>query len=194
MPCPEHNSVIEDISFSSSSKIYQGSRQDETICSIQSNVSPCRKNIFAGYCAFNIIMLSFCVMDYECIYAPCINTGVVGCIFIHLFVYLLEQQSESFCFATTLLHHAPPKVTSVLVLFFIFGRFILIDWYIVGLHKLYLAISMVFPIAVISICCVMFTANDSEVVGCGHELTLLLSSFSFWLTWMSLQQKTTNCT
>ena len=28
---------------------------------------------------------------------------------------------ESSCFATTLLHHAPPKVTSVQVLFVIFG-------------------------------------------------------------------------
>ena len=28
---------------------------------------------------------------------------------------------ESSCFATTLLHHAPPKVTLVLVLFVIFG-------------------------------------------------------------------------
>ena len=25
----------------------------------------------------------------------------------------------------------------------------------------------------------MFTANESEVVGCGHELNLLLASFSF---------------
>ena len=30
-------------------------------------------------------------------------------------------EGESPCFATTLLHHAPPKVTSVLVLFVIFG-------------------------------------------------------------------------
>ena len=44
---------------------------------------------------------------------------------------------------------------------------------------LHLTISGVIPIALISICCVMFTVNDSEVVDCGHELTLLLSLFLF---------------
>ena len=39
-------------------------------------------------------------------------------------------------------------------------------------------------IALTSICCVMFTANDSEVVDCGHEFTVLL--FSFRSTCMSL--------
>ena len=58
-------------------------------------------------------------------------------------------------------------------------RFILSDWYVGRLHKLRLAISVVFPIALISICCVMLIANDSEVINCGHELTLLLYSFSF---------------
>ena len=38
---------------------------------------------------------------------------------------------------------------------------------------------VVFPIALISFCCVMFTANDSEVVDCGLDVTLLLSSLSF---------------
>ena len=56
-------------------------------------------------------------------------------------------------------------------------RFILIDRY--RLNKLHFAISVVFPVALISICCVMFTANASEVVDCGYELTLLVSSFSF---------------
>ena len=58
--------------------------------------------------------------------------------FIHLFIYLLfgggwmylylficlsagEVEWESSCFATTLLFYASPKVTSVLVLFVIFG-------------------------------------------------------------------------
>ena len=48
----------------------------------------------------------------------------------------------------------------------------------VGLHKLNLAISVVFPIALISVCCLMFTANDSEVVDCGLEITLLSSFHS----------------
>ena len=56
----------------------------------------------------------------------------------------------------------------------------------VGLHKLHLAISVAFSIALISIRCIIFTVNDSEVVDCGHEFTLLFSSFSFRSTWMFL--------
>ena len=43
----------------------------------------------------------------------------------------------------------------------------------------FLAILVVFPIALIYICCVMFIVNDSEVLDCGHEHTHLLSSFHF---------------
>ena len=32
-----------------------------------------------------------------------------------------EVEGESSCFTATLFHHAPPKVTSVLMLFVIFG-------------------------------------------------------------------------
>ena len=56
------------------------------------------------------------------------------------------------------------------------------DWYRGRFHKLRLVISITFSIALISICCVMLTVKDSKVVDCGHELTLLLSSFSFWST------------
>ena len=80
-------------------------------------------------------------------------------------------------FATTLLHHAPPKVTSVLVLFVIFGG--LFDWCI-GTPSYALSFHFCgFSYSSHLICCVVFTAYDSEVVECGHELTLLLSSFSF---------------
>ena len=110
--------------------------------------------------------------------------GAVGCIFIHLFAGAVEWEAS--CFATTLLHPAPPKVTSVLVLFVIFGGLFSFIGVYVYLHKLHLlAISVVFPIALPLICCVMFTVNDFEVVDCGHELTLLLSLFSFRSTWMS---------
>ena len=46
-----------------------------------------------------------------------------GCGYFYSFICLSAGavEWESFCFATTLLHHAPPKVTSVLVLFVIFG-------------------------------------------------------------------------
>ena len=47
------------------------------------------------------------------------------------------------------------------------------------LHKLPLVISEVFHVALIFVCCGMFTVNDSEVIDCSHELTLLLSSISF---------------
>ena len=92
----------------------------------------------------------------------CLSAGAVKCV--------------SSCFATTLLHHAPPKVTSVLVLFSLWS-FILIGWYLVGLYKLRFATSVVFPIAPISICCVMFTAKDSEVVDCGHKLIHIVFIF-----------------
>ena len=41
-------------------------------------------------------------------------------------------------------------------------------------------------IALISICCIMFAVNDSEIVVCGHEHTLLMHLFSFRLMWMYL--------
>ena len=83
-------------------------------------------------------------------------------------------ERASSCFATSLWHHAPPKVTSVLVLFVRFRRvFQLISTY-VGLHKPLPAFLGVFSIALISICCVMFIVSDSGVVECGHEHALLL--------------------
>ena len=53
--------------------------------------------------------------------------------------------------------YAPPKVASSLG---------------IGLHKLVLAISVDFPIALLSIY-FMFTVKDSEIVDCVHENTLL---------------------
>ena len=38
-----------------------------------------------------------------------------------------------------------------------------------GFYKLPLTTSLAIPIALISIFCVMFTVNDSEVVDCWHE-------------------------
>ena len=43
----------------------------------------------------------------------------------------------------------------------------------VGLHKLTPAISLVFLIVLIFICCVMFTVNDSEIVDCGQHRSML---------------------
>ena len=53
-------------------------------------------------------------------------------------------------------------------------RFFLVHYY----RGRPLAASVVFPIAFISLCslrCNMISANDSEVVDCGHEHTLLWS-------------------
>ena len=49
---------------------------------------------------------------------------------VSLFIYLFicwSSRLESSCFATPLLHHAPPKVTSVLVLFFVFESLFLFN-------------------------------------------------------------------
>ena len=75
----------------------------------------------------------------------------------------------SFSFATIVLHHAPAKVTSVLVSFVIFGGLFQLIGINVGLHKCSLAISVVFHIILISICCAIFTGKDSEVGDCGYE-------------------------
>ena len=86
------------------------------------------------------------------------------------------------CFATVLLHYALLKVTTVLVLFVIFGDvYQLINIYM-GFHKLPLATSGVFPITLGPIYCVMLIVNDSDVIDCGHERTLLLFSLSFQST------------
>ena len=51
--------------------------------------------------------------------------GGGGWVYLYSFICLSAGAVE--CFATTLLHHAPPKVTSVLVLFVTFeGLFYLI--------------------------------------------------------------------
>ena len=42
------------------------------------------------------------------------------------------------------------------------------------IHKLPLAISVIYSIGLISICCITFTVNDSEVVYCEHEHNLCL--------------------
>ena len=51
--------------------------------------------------------------------------------YLHSFIRLsaVAVEWETLCFATTLLYHAPSKVTSVLVLFVIFEG-LLVDWYI----------------------------------------------------------------
>ena len=63
-------------------------------------------------------------------------------------------------------------------------RFLLLIDIEACLHKLPLATSAAFPISIISLCCSMFTAKDSEVVDCvcEHENSLLLNSASCQLT------------
>ena len=83
---------------------------------------------------------------------------------------------QSCCFATILLLYAPKKVILVLVLYISYlWRFFLLHYYIGRLSQSSLAASAVFPVAFIflySLCCNMLSANDSEVVDCGHEHTL----------------------
>ena len=40
-----------------------------------------------------------------------------------------------------------------------------------------LAISVAFPIVLISLCCVMFTVNDSQVVDCGMRMLFIVFGF-----------------
>ena len=83
---------------------------------------------------------------YHCSFI-CLSTGEVEC--------------KSSCFATTLLHISASAICHRL-------RFLLINCYIGRpFHKLHVAISTGFPIALISIRCVVFTANNSEVLTVG---------------------------
>ena len=77
--------------------------------------------------------------------------------FICLSVGALEWESSRL--STTLLHHVPLNVTSVLVLFIIFGG---LFQYMVYMYAFisFLTISVVFPIVLIIIACVMFTIKD----------------------------------
>ena len=65
------------------------------------------------------------------IYYLFISAGVRGQLGVSVFFYLSAGavEWESPCFVTNLLHHAPAKVTSVLVLFIIFGR-LFFHWFI----------------------------------------------------------------
>ena len=49
------------------------------------------------------------------------NGGGWMCLYSFICLSAGAVEGESSCFAITLLHHAPPQVTSVLVLFVIFG-------------------------------------------------------------------------
>ena len=65
------------------------------------------------------------------------------------------------------------------VLFVTFGGLCQLIGIWIGFHKLYFAVSVVVPIALISIYCVLLTVSDSDFIDCGHEHTQLLSSTSF---------------
>ena len=99
----------------------------------------------------------------------------------NFFIYLFRIEWQPSFFATILLLYTPPKVTSVLVLFVIFGG-LFIYCYIGRPSWASLATSVAYRVAFISLyslCCNMLTANDSEVVDWGLEHTLLLHSIFF---------------
>ena len=105
--------------------------------------------------------------------------------FHHLFVYLLNQYSKRFLVLLPLYwtmhlqrwHHA------VLVLFVIFGGLFQLLAIYIDLHRVPLAILVVISIAVISVCCSLFTVNDSGIVGYRHEHRLLAYGLSFRRAW-----------
>ena len=96
----------------------------------------------------------------------------------HLFIYFSAGAVgwQPCCFATILLPFAPPKVISMLVLFVTFGDFFQFIIYQVGLHMLLLLLrwSFIQPSFLSAHFAAKFlSANDSEVVDCGHERTLI---------------------
>ena len=72
--------------------------------------------------------------------------GEVGCtIFIYLFTSARAIEWQPQCFATFLLHQAPVKITSVLVLFVTFRGLIQLSGVQVGLHRFPLAALVAYP-------------------------------------------------
>ena len=80
-------------------------------------------------------------------------------------------------FVTSLLHHAPPRVISVLVLFVIFACSLIFIVNLVDLHKISFADSVVFLIAIVPFCCVRFPVYDHGVVDCGQTFLVLPKTF-----------------
>ena len=56
-----------------------------------------------------------------------ISTGAIGGGWLYLYSFICLSagviERQPYCFVVLLLHHAPPKLASVLVLFVIFGGF-----------------------------------------------------------------------
>ena len=103
--------------------------------------------------------------------------GWLGVPFFYLSAVAVDLQSC--CFATILRLYAPPKRRSVLVVFILVGGLFISFCFIGRPSQASLATSVVYPEAFISpssFCCNMLIANDSEVVDCGHEHTLLWPS------------------
>ena len=76
------------------------------------------------------------------------------------------------CFAIILLVYAPPKITSELVQFVIFGGLLLFYSYIRRLSQIFLATSVAYPAVFISLypaCYIMLTTNDFGAVDCWYE-------------------------
>ena len=112
--------------------------------------------------------------------------------FICLSAVSVEWQYS--CFATNLLRHPSPQMTTALVLFVIFEKFVswlVYRWVFMGFLLPFRWSFLLLSYQFATSCSKSMT---QEVIDCGHEHTLLLSSFSFRAMWMSLEQKTNNCT
>ena len=103
----------------------------------------------------------------------------------HFFIYLFILWSNRIA-ALFICYHSTTLCISASAICYLWKFIYLFIFVQVGRHRL-LAASVSFPVAFISLgslCCNMLTANDSEVVYCRHEHTLLLSLVSFRSTWM----------
>ena len=100
-------------------------------------------------------------------------------LFINLFICWSNRMAAC-CFAVILLLYAPPKITSVLVLFVVFGGF-LIYCYIGRPSQASLATSVAYPVAFISLFAATYSQPTTrrQLINCGHEHTLLYLLYSF---------------
>ena len=100
----------------------------------------------------------------------------------HLFIYLFICWSSRIaalflCYSFTAICTSKGDISASAIYYF--WRFFLIHYYVGRPSYASLAALAVFLIAFISLCslyCIMLSANDTEVVDCGHEYTLLLFS------------------
>ena len=93
---------------------------------------------------------------------PGLTRHIRGRLGASLFIYLFIRRSSEvraflLCYLSIAPHISKGDISANAICHL--WRLILIDWIEVGLHKLRFAISVVFPVTLTSICCVMSTGS-----------------------------------